>query len=88
MWGYCWGLQWLASERPLSAAVLLARTHDAAVEKSVVRAVVVTKSVTRMVVKLQAIGGGGDGKQEAGGDLYGGKSVEQEPELVEHCSMC
>ena len=30
-------------------------------EKSVVRAVVVTKSVTRMVVKLQAIGGGGDG---------------------------
>ena len=26
--------------------------------------------------------------QEAGGDLYGGKSVEQEPELVERCSMC
>ena len=59
-----------------------------AVEKSVVRAVVVTKSVTRMVVKLQAIGGGGDGEQEAGGDLYGGKSVEQEPKLVERCSMC
>ena len=60
-----------------------------AVEKSVVRAVVlVTESVTRMVMKLQAIGGGGDGEQEAGGDLYGGKSVEQEPKLVERCSMC
>ena len=59
-----------------------------AVEKSVVRAVVVTKSVTRMVVKLQAIGGGGGGEREAGGDLYGGKSAEQEPELVERCSMC
>ena len=40
-------------------------------EKSVVRAVVVTKSVTRMVMKLQAIGGGGGGEREAGGDLYG-----------------
>ena len=57
-------------------------------EKSVVRAVVVTKSVTRMVMRLQAIGSGGGGERKAGGDLTADKSVEQEPKLVERCSRC
>ena len=35
-------------------------------EKSVVSAVVVTKIVTRTVMRLWAIGGGGGGGQEAG----------------------
>ena len=40
-----------------------------AVEKSVVRAALVTESVTRVVIKLQAIdgGGGGSGRWKAGG---------------------
>ena len=60
-----------------------------AVEKSVVRAALVTESVTRTVMRLQAIGGGGGGRgREAGGDLTASKSVEQEPKLVERCSMC
>ena len=30
-----------------------------------------------MVMKLQAIGGGGDGEQEAGGDLHGGRRAPE-----------
>ena len=53
-----------------------------AVEKSVVRAALVTESVTRVVMKLQAISGGGGGRQEAGGDSTANESEEQASELA------
>ena len=52
-----------------------------AVEKSVVRAALVTKSVTRTVMGLWAIGGGGGGGQEAGGVLTASKTGTKEPRL-------
>ena len=42
-------------------------------------AVLVIKSVTRVVMRLWAIGGERGGGREAGGDLTAGKSVEEEP---------
>ena len=51
-------------------------------EKSVVRAALVTESVTRVVMKLQAISGGGGGRQEAGGDSTANESEEQASELA------
>ena len=53
-----------------------------AVEKSVVRAALVTESVTRVVMKLRAISGGGGGRQEAGGDSTANESEEQASELA------
>ena len=50
--------------------------------KSVVSAVLVTKIVTRTVMRLWAIGGGGGGGQEAGGVLTASKTVEEEPRSI------